>query len=299
MTAAQRILFITATRIGDAVMTTGVLKALVDQHPDARFTIACGPLAAPLFAAVPRLERVIPIRKRSLDLHWLSLWREIRATHWNLVVDLRRSLIAYTLRADRRCVLGAADPQLPRVATLPAAIGIDRPLAPFVFTDARHAAAAAARIPDGAPVLALGPVASLPEKTWAQQRFQALVRLLTASGAPCENWRVAVFGGPGDEAGVADVLRVVPAGAGIAVVAEPDLLTVHAALARCRVFIGNDSGLSHLAAAAGVRTLAVFGDTDPQRYAPWGGEAVQGPGGDLQALTAEAVAERVTKLLAA
>ena len=116
---------------------------------------------------------------------------------------------------------------------------------------------------------------------------------------PCAGWRVAVFGGPGDEAGVADVLTAAPAGAGIAVVSEPDLLTVHAALARCRAFVGNDSGLSHLAAAAGVPTLAVFGDTDPERYAPWGGQAVQGPGGDLQALTAETVAARVMKLLAA
>ena len=299
MAATQRILFITATRIGDAVMTTGVLKALVDQYPDARFTIACGPLAAPLFAAVPRLERVIPMRKRVLDLHWLQLWNDVRNTHWNLVVDLRRSLIAYTLRADRRCVLGAANPRLPRVATLPAVIGLDRPLAPFVFTDERHSAAAAARIPDGPPVLALGPIASLREKTWAQQRFRTLVRLLTASGACCEGWRVAAFGGPGDEADVAAVLTGVPANARIAVVAEPDLLTVHAALARCRVFIGNDSCLSHLAAAAGVPTLAVFGDTDPERYAPWGGVALRGPGGDLQALTAETVAERVTKLLAA
>jgi ADP-heptose:LPS heptosyltransferase len=233
--APERILFITATRIGDAVMTTGVLKALVERHPTARFTVACGPLAAPLFAAVPRLERIIPIRKRALDLHWLSLWREVRATRWDLVVDLRRSLIVYTLRAQRRCVLGPADPTRPRVATLPAVIGIDRPLAPFVFTDARHDAAAAALITDGPPVLGLGPIASLSEKTWAPQRFQSLVRLLRTPGAPCAEWRVAAFGGPGDEAGVAEVLTALPPSAKITVVAEPDLLTVHAALARCRI----------------------------------------------------------------
>ena len=51
---------------------------------------------------------------------------------------------------------------------------------------------------------------------------------------------------------------------------QADLLTVYAALKRCRAFIGNDSGLSHLAAVAGLPTLAVFGPTDPVCYAPWG-----------------------------
>lgn len=42
----MRILFVTATRIGDAVLTTGLLSYLTDRHPDARFTIAAGPAAA-------------------------------------------------------------------------------------------------------------------------------------------------------------------------------------------------------------------------------------------------------------
>ena len=49
----MRILFITATRIGDAVLSTGLLAHLIEHHPEARITIACGPVAAPLFSAVP------------------------------------------------------------------------------------------------------------------------------------------------------------------------------------------------------------------------------------------------------
>jgi ADP-heptose:LPS heptosyltransferase len=298
MTDAPRILFITWTRIGDAVMSTGVLKALIDRYSTARFTIACGPLAAPLFTAVPRLDRIIVMRKQKFDGHWFALWREVKGIHWHTVVDLRRSLIAYTLRADHRCVLGPDDPRVARVASLPAVIGIDHPLDPFVFTDERHRAAAARLIPDGPPVLAVGPVASLPEKTWAAQRFQELVRLLTAAGGACAGWRVAGFGGPGDGAAVTEVLEAVPPTSRIAIVGEPDLLAVHAALARCGVFVGNDSGLSHLAAAAGVPTVAVFGATQPQRYAPWGGTAIQEPAGNLAALTAKTVADGVHRILA-
>src|SRR5258708_33272134 len=68
----MKILFVTATRIGDAVLSTGVLGHLVDRHPGARVTIAAGPAAAPLFEAVPGLERIVVLAKRRWSLHWLA-----------------------------------------------------------------------------------------------------------------------------------------------------------------------------------------------------------------------------------
>ncbi len=68
----MKILFVTATRIGDAVLSTGLLSHLVGQYPGARFTIAAGPPAAPLFVAVPGLERVIAVTKRPWSLHWAA-----------------------------------------------------------------------------------------------------------------------------------------------------------------------------------------------------------------------------------
>ena len=74
------ILFITATRIGDAVLSSGLIKLLSDQIPNARFTIVAGPLAAPLFAHVPGLDRVIVMEKGKGKGHWFKLWRQVR--HW-------------------------------------------------------------------------------------------------------------------------------------------------------------------------------------------------------------------------
>jgi len=58
-----------------------------------------------------------------------------------------------------------------------------------------------------------------------------------------------------------------------------DLLTSYACLRRARLFIGNDSGLMHLAAAAGAPTVGLFGPSDDRRYAPWGPKTrvVRGP----------------------
>ncbi len=49
-----------------------------------------------------------------------------------------------------------------------------------------------------------------------------------------------------------------------------DLPGAAACLKRCALFVGNDSGLMHMAAAAGTPTLGLFGPTRDQHYAPWG-----------------------------
>ena len=85
----MRILFVTATRIGDAILSTGLLSHLTDRYPEARITIASGPAVSPLFMAVPGLERVIELRKRRFSLHWLELWQQCISQRWDIVVDLR------------------------------------------------------------------------------------------------------------------------------------------------------------------------------------------------------------------
>ncbi|MGC1301369.1 MAG: glycosyltransferase family 9 protein, partial [Caulobacteraceae bacterium] len=62
-------------------------------------------------------------------------------------------------------------------------------------------------------------------------------------------------------------------------VGRVDLLTAYALLKRARLFIGNDSGLMHLSAAAGAPTLGLFGPSDERLYAPWGpkARALRGP----------------------
>ena len=98
------ILFITATRIGDAVLSSGLIRRLLEEIPHARFTIVAGPAAAPLFADMPNLDRVIVFEKSKNGGHWLKLWRQVRQRKWGLVVDLRGSAISQFLKRERRAV---------------------------------------------------------------------------------------------------------------------------------------------------------------------------------------------------
>ncbi|MGF1608493.1 MAG: glycosyltransferase family 9 protein, partial [Kiloniellales bacterium] len=153
----MRLLFITATRIGDAVLSTGVLEHFIRQNPGVRVTVACGPVTASLFEAVPGLEAIHAVRKRPYNLHWLKLWHQTVAHVWDQVVDLRHSVISYLIPARRRLVGRGRAGRYHRVEELGALLGIDPPPAPRVWLAPKHEAEAARLLPPGDPVLAIGP----------------------------------------------------------------------------------------------------------------------------------------------
>ena len=80
--ASQRfpILFIAPSRIGDAILSSGLIRALAEEVEGARFTIVASALAAPLFAETPGLSRVIVMEKRPMAGHWFDLWKRSAAS---------------------------------------------------------------------------------------------------------------------------------------------------------------------------------------------------------------------------
>ena len=298
----MRILFVTSTRIGDAVLSTGALERLRQLHPDARFTVACGAVAEGVFTRMPQLERLIALEKRSLARHWLGLWRQVAGARWDLVVDLRGSALAWALRARRRAVMRGGRRSGHRLHHIAEALGLHPPPSPVAWFDAADAARAAALLPGG-NWLALGPTANWRTKTWPAERFVALARQLTAPGGALPGARLAILGGPGaqERAMAAPVLAAFPDAVDlVGTLALPEAAAV---LARAALFIGNDSGLMHLAAAAGAPTLGLFGPTPASEYGPVGRLAravlAEGPPGaaPMEALSVAAVAEAVAELL--
>ena len=266
----MHILFVSATRIGDAVLSTGLLSHLVERYPDARFTIGAGRVAAPLFEAVPRLERVVAIDKRRYGLHWLGLYARVVRRRWDLVVDLRGSALAYLVLARERRVRGKGERSEARVIQLGRLFGLYPPPAPHLWTSPTHDAAAARLVPAGAPVLAIGPAANWRGKTWRAERFAELAQRLTAPVGVLPGARVAVLAAAHERAQAAPVLDAIVPERRIDLVGQTDLLTAAAVLKRCALFVGNDTGLMHMAAAVDVPTVGLFGPSAATHYAPWG-----------------------------
>lgn len=316
----MRILFITSNRVGDAVLSSGVLAELHRRNPEARITVVAGPASAGLFATYPGLERLIVIEKRkSRGGHWLTLWRQVAATYWHIVVDLRRSAIGWLVPRGKVYRLPAPREDIHRVRHAASTLGMESdPPAPFIPVSDRDREEAERLLgEDRAPVLGIGPTANWQGKIWPADRFVALAEALTGEEGPFPGARIAVFGAPGEEAQAAPILDALGPGRAVDLVGKTSLSVAAASLARCRLYVGNDSGLMHLAAAMGTPTLGLFGPSKESLYAPWGAhcaalrtpqsfeELISAPGYDrhttptlMTGITVEMAAKAATELAA-
>lgn len=270
------ILFITATRIGDAVLSSGLIKMLADQIPNARFTIVAGPLAAPLFAHVPGLDRVIVMEKGKGKGHWFKLWSQVRHKKWGLVVDLRGSATALFLRRDKRAIWKKTPGEIVhKVIEAARVLKLEgEPPAPYLYITPEVEALADELLGDGGPILAVGPAANWIGKVWPIERFAQTAAQLLDKDGPLAGGRLVILGGPEDTRMVEELRMASARGRTIDLTGKVDLLTAYACLKRASLFIGNDSGLMHIAAAAGCPTVGLFGPSDERRYGPWGDKAV-------------------------
>ncbi len=267
----MRILFVTATRIGDAVLSTGLLGHLTKAYPDARITIACGPLAAELFESVPGLERIIVLEKMAASLHWLRLWTLSVGKFWDIVVDLRSAPLTYILAAKKQYHLHKHRYDGHLIRQLAGVMGLeDNPPLPRLWNASRHDIQAAELIPHGGPVLAIGPAANWRAKIWRPEKFAKLCHRVIAPGGLFANGRVAIFGAKEERPQAMLLVESIPNSQRIDLIGQVSLLGIHACLKRCLCYVGNDSGLMHIAAASGIPTLGLFGPSREELYGPCG-----------------------------
>jgi ADP-heptose:LPS heptosyltransferase len=115
------------------------------------------------------------------------------------------------------------------------------------------------------PLMALHPGAGSTTKRWPVARFLELARHLVFQ----KRRRLLIIEGQA-EPGLADeIARALPEAAAIRA-QSLNLNLLAAVIAQCATFIGNDSGIAHLAAALGIRSVVLFGPTLPRHWAPLG-----------------------------
>ena len=263
----MRVLFITANRIGDAILSTGLLRHVVDAYPDAQITVACGSLCVDLFRAVPGLERVIPLQKASWNRHWLGLWQRCLPAYWDIIIDLRNTAISRLLPHGQRYGYSRGDDTQHKVVQNAAIMRLAVPPDPKIWVS--EADQDEARTLFGqAPIIALGPSANWFPKQWPPEHFAALVHDFCAD-ADMAAYRFLLLAAEHERAQLTPVLEALPPERRITLIGS-SLALAAACLERAELFIGNDSGLMHLAAAVGTPTLGLFGPGYEKIYGPWG-----------------------------
>jgi heptosyltransferase-3 len=288
----MKILFVTSNRLGDAVLSTGLLDHLIRTYPTARITVVCGPVAEGVFARMPNRARTIVLHKRARGRHWLPLWADVVFHVWDLVVDIRASALSWLVPTRRRAVFRRVDG--PKIAQLGAILDLSPPPLPVAWIAEADRDYVNTLLPPDRPIIVLAPTANWQPKVWPADRFAAAFQTL----APTLDALPVVLGGPGsaERAMATPLLAALPQA--IDLLGALSLPQVAAVLQRAALFIGNDSGLMHLSAAAGAPTIGLFGPTDAATYRPAGRRATAVVAPAMDAISVSRVVEAAKNLLA-
>ncbi|MEW6202692.1 MAG: lipopolysaccharide heptosyltransferase II [bacterium] len=283
----ESILVISLSCIGDVLLTTPVIGVLKDNFPSAQITVLAGKTSYPLLERHELVARALIFDNRGAHRGSLGVVRlitELRRSRYDLVVDLRNTMIPYALRVRRR--ITAHSTHL-RQRKLRGRHAIDRHLdvlADHGITVTRRdmilsvpedvsakvdSLLTDAGLTSNNELIAIYPGAGSKYKEYPAEKLSTVVRALAA----CGNRKFAVIGSEADAESAAQVTAAVPEAA-VNFAGKIDLLEVAALLKRCSLLISNDSGPMHIGAAVGTPVLALFGPTDADRYRPRGEQHV-------------------------
>jgi heptosyltransferase II len=277
--------------IGDFVRGHTVVRVLKQRWPNRPVDLLVTPLCAPLVDYMPGVRAGIvwdlPRRRLALAKQW-ALAAQLRERGYGTALVMPRtwkSAIAPTLAGipERVGFVGEArfglinqwrwgEKALPRFIDKNAALALPdgAPLPPeWPVPQLRIPAEDVARWRQAnglgtAPAIALGPGSVGASKRWTY--YPEAARLLAQRG-----FEVWVVGGPGEKALAAEI--VAAGGPRVRDLTGTDLRNGILAVAAAKVAISNDSGLMHIAAAAGTPTMGIFGPTSPYLWAPLNGLA--------------------------
>jgi heptosyltransferase-2 len=282
----RRISVIRLSSLGDVVLTLPVVRALRRAYPEARLHYWVKEEYADVVRFDPAVSHVRVLERDARRLEdVVSMGAELEEE--DLIVDLHGNprarvltfrqhgtvLRAPSYRLRRQLLvrarwLGIADPPraVRRYARALAPLGLAAEDEPRLHcgADAEDwAEREADRFP--APPVALCPAAAHATKRWPEPCWLELFGVLRARGLP-----VVCFTRADERANLPQLARRVGADSGAGWCSER-LARMAALLSRCRAAVTLDSGLMHVAAARGVRVVALFGGTDPRLgFAPVG-----------------------------
>ncbi|MCP9451782.1 MAG: glycosyltransferase family 9 protein [Nitrospira sp.] len=288
----DRILLIKPSSLGDIVHAMPVVSVIKREWPQSRVTWVVKRQWAELVERIAGIDRVWQVNETVRD--WVMQGRRMRAEGFDLAIDLqglfRSGALAWLSGAPTRVgfangregspwfytrrirVPSAEMHAVDRYLLVAQSLGLSLPPTPpfsFVFSDRDREIigdlCARENFSLDRPWIAMTVSARWPTKRWMLSSFAELLDLLHQEGMG----PVVVIGGTGDRSEV-EQLRAITSSPFIDLTGRIPLGCLPAFLSKATLLITNDSGPMHIAAAVGVRVIALFGPTSETRTGPYG-----------------------------
>jgi heptosyltransferase-2 len=286
----MRILIRATNWVGDAVMCIPALVAVRRRWPEAEISILARPWVASLYNGQSLADRILPLddpgsvasalRREQFDcalllqnaFHaaWIA-WRAGIRERIGYARDGRSWLLTRAVPVPGHGEIPAHEAyyylELLRCAGWIDGLPLLEPIRLRIAPEARELAEkklCEAGVSDRMRRIAVAPGAAYGSaKCWAPERFAALAdRLIADFGA-----NVILFG-TASERDITEQIAARMSHNPVNLAGQTNIGELPALFAACRLFVGNDSGAMHVAAAAGLPVVAVFGPTDPEGTSP-------------------------------
>jgi lipopolysaccharide heptosyltransferase III len=282
---AARILLIRLRSMGDCLLLTGPVRALKEEFPEFRLSVLVEGRFADCFHGNPDFDEIISVANKYLVSARLLVRR------FEVILNLHggpTSLLYALLSRGRRFgaeqyqysnlyhgVVPCPDPAVHTVESTMAMfrwLGVQREHAPALRYEVHRSESARMREKlGGSPYAVIHPASVMATKRWDSARFSKVAGSLVRRGLT-----IVVTAGPGEESFADRAAKEIEGAMIMPGLSIPELAEL---IRGARLYVGNDSGPMHLAAAVGTPTVAVWGSSDSRRWRPWSVEhrVVQNP----------------------
>lgn len=290
------VLLITLSNIGDAIMTTPVLQALHTIYPGEKIDIVADQRSSEIFFYCPFRGDIFIKDKKSFLRGVPDLLIKLRSRKYDLIVDLRTDGLAYLLRGRKiltkwnrkKNTRHAVQQHMSVIAPIYNNKTIPECCIWTGQAEDHFARLVLGDMP-GKRILALAPGANSQKKIWPVENYIELIKKLAGT------IDTVVLLGNRQDGKLSKTISTPPELPFLDLCGQTTILQAAAVLRHAMIFVGNDSGLGHIAAALGTPTITIFGPGDPERYRPWSGHSqyVVGDANDIKNASVEAVTKCV------
>ncbi|MYB92848.1 lipopolysaccharide heptosyltransferase II [Candidatus Poribacteria bacterium] len=294
--APKRILVVKLDHLGDVLLATPVFSNLSQAYPDAELHALTGAWSRVVLEKHPDINKVLEYNSPAFCRtgsptslkQTFQLYRALRREKYDLMVELRNDwrIVCFSLlrvapkRLDRATLqvankLGFARftgiHETTRNLDVLDKAGIPTPIKTTIFSvtaeDKKWASnfLTAHQIGEERPLIAIHPGSPVPLKRWMPERYAELADWLIA-----RKRAKILFVGVADEMPIITETQRLMQAESINIAGKTTLTQLASILRISNVFIGNDSGPMHLAAAVGTPTIGLYGPGDPTRFGPVG-----------------------------